>query len=136
METVSDHAHTPSVDPKAQQRGGLRRILVEQVNGWTYTQMLMEMGGCMKGWLDECADENVCPWVGQCTDLQGVLVCSPLSAATGCVVLGKSLPILYPWCLEKLHEWREFFQDTDFLWSKIWEMGGWELQGFSCHLTT
>ena len=56
-------------------------MLVEQVNGWTYTQMLMEMDGCMKGWLDECADENVCPWVGQCTDLQGVLVCSPLSAA-------------------------------------------------------
>lgn len=53
--------------------------------------MVMEMYGCMKGWLDERADESVCPCVGQSMDLQGVLVFSPLSAAAGCVVLGKSL---------------------------------------------
>lgn len=53
--------------------------------------MAMEMDGYLKGWLDERADESVCPWVGQSMDLQGVLVFSPLSAAAGCVVLGKSL---------------------------------------------
>lgn len=53
--------------------------------------MAMEMDGYLKGWLDERADESVCPCVGQSMDLQGVLVFSPLSAAAGCVVLGKSL---------------------------------------------
>lgn len=53
--------------------------------------MAMEMDGYLKGWLDERADESVCPCVGQSMDLQGVLVFSPLSAAAGCVLLGKSL---------------------------------------------
>ena len=69
----------------------------------------------MKGWLHECADESVCPWVGQCTDLQGVPAFSPLSATAACIVLGKSLSVLYPWFLGKLHERREFFLRYGFL---------------------
>lgn len=50
--------------------------------------MAMEMDGYLKGWLDERADESVCPCVGQSMDLQGALVFSPLSAAAGCVLFG------------------------------------------------